>query len=139
MEIILVIGIIGIIAASVIVAINPTAQLTDAADSKRRSVRNEMKNAFIQYLIDNGDFPGDKAIPSGSSNALPICRFNITDASCVNVDAILPTYLTCIPYDGAESDANLTGYTAYQQNGRITIVSTYIDTENSNSSGECEN
>ena len=52
-ELLLVIGIIAILAAIVIVAINPSKQLGDARDAQRRSDVNTILNGFWQYAIDN--------------------------------------------------------------------------------------
>ena len=53
-ELLMVIGIIGVLAAIVVVAINPTKQLGSARDTKRRSEVNSILNAVSQYAIDHG-------------------------------------------------------------------------------------
>ncbi len=55
-ELLLVIGIIAILAAIVIVAINPTRQMADARNTQRKFDVNTILNAFGQYSVDSGGF-----------------------------------------------------------------------------------
>lgn len=57
LEILLVIAAIGVLAAIVIVAINPTRQLNQVRDADRDSSSNTIANALNQYLIDTGGYP----------------------------------------------------------------------------------
>lgn len=125
-ELLLVIGIIAVLSSIVIAAVNPRQQLGDARDAERRHNAKELRNAQIQYLIDQGRFAADQTIPTGITSALPICRARQNDNNCVSVDALVPTYIACIPYDGAEANTLRTGYRIYQQNSQIQIESMYI-------------
>src|ERR1700682_851650 len=58
-EILVVIGIIAVLAAIVIIAINPARQLAQARDSQRTSNTNSILNAIGQRIADNkGIFAG---------------------------------------------------------------------------------
>lgn len=123
-ELLLVIGIIAILAAIVIVAINPTKQLGDARNAQRRSDVNTVLNAVYQYAIDN-----DGKVPTGipTGTALGICQTSST-ATCnngVDLDVLTGSYLVKLPRD-PQSDATGTG-TNYRimQDGtsrRITVT-----------------
>src|SRR3989344_833643 len=85
-ELLLVIGIIGILAAIVIIAINPSAQLQDAKDAKRRSDLRAIADAVYQYLIDTKSLPlGSTGAPIISGNEREICNSSIADAFVCNV------------------------------------------------------
>lgn len=101
-ELLLVIGIIAILAAIVIVAINPTKQLGDARDAQRRSDVNTILNAVYQYSIDNqGNVPS--TIPTAAAGQ--ICK-DASDCNGAGVDldilALTGTYLVQIPVDPKE-------------------------------------
>lgn len=72
-ELLLVIGIIAILAAIVIVAINPTKQLGDARDSQRRSDVNTLLNATYQFAIDNGGQFPDSLFSAQNNTPYLIC------------------------------------------------------------------
>jgi prepilin-type N-terminal cleavage/methylation domain-containing protein len=122
-ELLLVIGIIAILAAIVIVAINPTKQLGNARDAQRRSDVNTILNAVYQYAIDNnGTMP--TGIPTGTARV--IC---VTDAaSCtngVNLDVLTGSYLVRVPQDPNSATATGTNYFIVRDatTNRITVSS----------------
>src|SRR6185369_16074447 len=84
-ELLLVIGIIAILAAIVIVAINPTKQLGDARNAQRRSDVNTILSATWQYAIDHGG-----NIPSTISTvSRPICQVDYDPATCLtNINGV---------------------------------------------------
>jgi type IV pilus assembly protein PilA len=123
-ELLLVIGIIAILATIVIVAINPTKQLGDARDTKRRNDVNTVLNAVYQYAIDNnGTMPGP--LPEGdAADALEICASPCTaTGGYVDLDALTGSYLTTIPADPQGGSGTLgTNYWIYQDDrGRVTV------------------
>lgn len=83
-EILVVIGIIAILAAVVLIAINPARQFAQARNSQRTSNINAILNAIGQYTADNkGALP---SIPDGE----------IDDTLCAE---LVPTYLPILPTD----------------------------------------
>lgn len=126
-ELLLVIGIISILAAIVITAVNPTQNLTSSRDSKRRSFQRELQNAAYQYIIDYSNEPGDKAIPTGRGNALPVCRLNLPGPNCISLDSLIPDYLSTLDVDISVTDPNYTGYKIYlQQGGFVRVFNDHI-------------
>jgi prepilin-type N-terminal cleavage/methylation domain-containing protein len=87
-EILVVIGIIAILAAVVLIAINPARQFAQANNSQRTSNVNAILNAIGQYSADNhGDLTA-----LGLTNTYA----EIDDGLC---DALVPTYLPAMPTD----------------------------------------
>ena len=123
-EILIVIGIIAILAAVVIVAINPARQFAQARNSQRSSNVNTILNAVGQYAVENKG-----AVPASiTTTATEICA---TDASSctglidLSVLTASETYLVSVPADPSCPDAcatNGVGYTIIKSaNGRITV------------------
>ncbi len=101
-KVLVVIGIIGILAALVIVAVNPSRQFAQARNTQRESNVATILNAIGQNIADN------KGIFTCSSHSLPASpdgtwgngeeKIGTDDA---NLDCLLNTYITAeqIPYD----------------------------------------
>ncbi len=121
LEVLLVVAAIGILAAIVIVAINPAKQLADVRNAQRRIDVNTIMNALYQYAIDNnGIIP--TTIPTTTTTA--ICRTGGTCTSLVDL-SILTTgqkYIASMPYDPASATINSTNYSiTASSTGRVTI------------------
>lgn len=127
MELMIVIGMLGIIAAVVVAAINPTEQLVEAQDAKRRNQVNAIQKALFQYSIDaGGELPNQGSISTDSANPTNICREGQT-GSCVVFDSLIPNYLTALPVDPTETGADLTGFAIYTDTyGRANVVANYL-------------
>ncbi len=109
-ELLVVIGIIGILAAVVLVAVNPGRQFASARDTQRRADLYGITNALYQYASENnGDIP----------TIITATPQNI-GTSGVNLSTVLvPTYIAAIPRDPSNgTDAN-TQYIIFRQGGRI--------------------
>jgi len=125
LEVLLVIAIIGILAAIVIVALNPNKQLGDTRNAQRKSDVNTILNAVYQYDIDNSAMPS--TTPTTTVKA--ICRNGgaCTDiaTSTVYVDlynALVPKYVVGIPADPQATSSTSTNYTIFMDaNSRVTV------------------
>ncbi|HZS42727.1 MAG TPA: type II secretion system protein [Candidatus Paceibacterota bacterium] len=125
-EILVVIGIIAILAAVVLVAINPARQFKLARDSQRQSNVTAILNAVGQNLAENkGIFTCGSA-----STSIPNTKTLMKSSGGFDVGpCLVPTYISTLPFDpsatGAHYSSNSdydTGYTiATDSDGRITI------------------
>lgn len=130
-EILVVIGIIAILAAVVLIAINPARQFAQARDSQRNSNLNAILNAVGQRIADNkGKFEGGTCpsipIATSTAGAVDICSASAgCPANGVDLSCLVPTYLPAFPTDPSGPNPPVTGYKIYQDNnGRIHVIAT---------------
>lgn len=120
-ELLLVIGIIAILAAIVIVAINPTKQLGDARNAQRRADVNTILNAVYQYSIDNnGNLPS-----TITTTVTAVCRsgVNVTCTSLINLNVLTGSYIVALPADPQSATITSTNYTIVKSGNRVTVAS----------------
>lgn len=128
-ELLIVIGIIAILAAIVIVAVNPARQFAQARNAQRSSNVNAIVNAVHQNMVDHDGswtgptIPDTAATISSATTGVDICS------------DIVPTYIAEMPVDPAEgtytdcTDYN-TAYTIESASaGRITVSAPYSELE----------
>lgn len=112
-ELLVVIGIIGILAAVVIVAVNPGRQFASARDAQRRADLYTITNAVYQYAVENnGNLP----------TVITTTPTNIgTSGGLVDLTPdLVPTYLAAMPFDPSTGSTTDTNYTIYlDANGRV--------------------
>jgi len=116
-EVLVVIGIIAILAAVVIVAINPARQFAQARNSQRLSNINSILNAIGQNMTDNkGTLTGCATNPGAATSTIGTANLDLT--------ACLSTYLPGgIPFDPNGGTTASTSYTiSYNaSNGRYLV------------------
>jgi len=126
-EILIVMAILAILAAAVIIAINPARQFAQARNTQRWTAVNSILNAVHQNMADN---QGSFNFSGCGATALPTSATSIASTGGVDLcGCLVPTYLASLPYDpttGSYTDCTNydSGYTIYQDatSGRITVA-----------------
>ncbi|MFZ1987677.1 MAG: type II secretion system protein [Minisyncoccia bacterium] len=137
-EVLVVIGIIAILAAVVLVALNPARQFAEARNAQRQSNVTTLLNAIGQRIADNkGIFEGTYTIGSDTYTCPTLTVdtvYNITSTSGagnIDLSCLTPTYIPAsLPFDPSATGASWTSATNYDSkysvkkdaNGRYTIT-----------------
>lgn len=117
-EMLVVIGIIAILAAVVLVAVNPLRQFQSARDSQRRSDLYAVTNAVYQYAVENNG-----SLPSSITSTPTDIGQGSGNLDLYSV--LVPTYIADIPYDPSTGDPNTTNYVLFStSSGRIVASAT---------------
>jgi type IV pilus assembly protein PilA len=138
-ELLVVIGIIGILAAVVLVAVNPGRQFAQARDTQRRSDLLTITNAIYQFAAEHeGNLPDTDGVDSTSNfpqvptciGTVATCAVNAGDAGppayagcsgmaafdlasatdAAGTETVVPTYVADLPTDPAGGTSGDTGY-----------------------------
>ncbi len=141
-EILVVIGIIAVLAAIVIVAINPARQFAQARNTQRTSDVTTISNALGQYRADNKG-----SLPNGLTTPLATSTIDSTTASGhVSIcGSLYPNYMTTgFPQDpGITNSAPITDCSSYISGYSVAIDPlgrTWVyapSTESLNGGGAC--
>lgn len=130
LELILVIGIIGVLAAISVAAVNPLRQLGLARGRERDAEANALQKAVMQSIIKGETYP---TAPVLKSNAVDICQPAITGTTCTVTNAgfdlsdLVPDYLADIPVDSSQTGSIFTGYRFYRDGAYFFVCSIVED------------
>ncbi|MEK7584583.1 MAG: type II secretion system protein [Patescibacteria group bacterium] len=131
-ELIIVVAIIGLLAAALFVAIDPAKRIGDANDAQRWSDITSILNAILTYTADSQTLPlavqnmtigmtygtsgtmGCSAQPGGTA----LGNLLTSDFS----DNLVPAYLATMPYDPTYSGATSSGYYIERKTGNRIMV-----------------
>ncbi len=126
-EILVVIGIIAVLAAIVIIAINPARQFAQARNSQRVSNLNTLLNGLGQNLADNKGVTTCTGIGVATTSIGTPASATVTDLSA----CLVPTYIpSSIPMDPKFGTAADTGYEiSLDAAGRYTLCVKHANEE----------
>jgi type IV pilus assembly protein PilA len=120
-ELLVVIGIVGILLAITLVAINPARQFKQANNAKRTADVNAVLNAITQLKVDGkGVLPTGAEIPASATNfasgtgAVP----DALEALCT---AMVPTYIAALPTDPTAVGAVFTDCTTFDLGYSVSV------------------
>src|SRR3972149_9057265 len=130
-ELILTVGIIGILATVSFMLINPQRQLAKSRDTQRKTDLYSIASAVYQYssehsgaLPDTDGDPDTSNFPTSATciGTAPGC-FNLAAAG--ETETIVPTYLATMPMDPVDGDLGNTLYLVYKDaNNRLVLQGT---------------
>lgn len=121
-EILVVIGLIAVLAAIVLIAINPARQFAQGRDATRNSDLNAILNAIGQKTADSkGLFTGCPALPGPALTDAKVID-SASGGTGIDLSCLVPTYIPALPIDPSGPAAPNTAYKLYQDtNGRVHV------------------
>lgn len=120
--------VIAVLAAAIIVAINPRKQFAKMRNSQRRGDVSLILNAVYQYTVDNeGRLPAElDAQPQEICKEKASCQ-GLADLGKIVLKKKNSAYLSSMPTDPNGGSENGTGYEVKNTNGRITVSAPHAE------------
>lgn len=113
-ELLVVIGILAVLLAITLIAINPARQFSQSNNTKRASDINAILNAVNQYMADNkGVFP----------TGITTTAQNVANTGADICAALVPTYIAALPVDPLTNNGTPITDCAAAYDTNYTIVS----------------
>ena len=132
-EVLVVIGIIAVLAAIVLVAVNPARQFKLARDSQRTSNVNALLNAIHQNMAEHRGIFTCSGVVRTIPTIPTLVKSSLTPADPGDIaSCLVPDYISSLPFDPSITSAHFssttdynTGYEYFRDgNGRLTASST---------------
>jgi type IV pilus assembly protein PilA len=114
-EMLVVLGIIAILAAIVLVAVNPGRQFASARDTQRRSDLYSITSAVYQYAVENN---GNTPVSITSAPTHIGSGSGLVDLSA----DLAPTYIAAIPFDPLTGSDTDTQYVIFKDTQTARVV-----------------
>lgn len=135
-ELIVVIGIIGILFAVILIAVDPARRFSEARNAVRRQDVRDVVEAVLEYMTDNrGNFPTGldtvsasyQILGTATSGCSAVCASipaDNTGTACLDLSSsLVETYLAEVPRDPFSGTAANTRYAIDRTaNNRIDVV-----------------
>jgi type IV pilus assembly protein PilA len=120
-ELLVVIGILAVLLAITLIAINPQRQFQQTNNTKRSSDVNAILNAITQYAVDNKG-----ALPTGINTTARTISATAFNTMCTQ---LVPQYIAALPVDpltnnGTPIDASICTGSSWSTNYTVQQVAT---------------
>jgi prepilin-type N-terminal cleavage/methylation domain-containing protein len=117
-ELLVVIGILAVLLAITLIAINPARQFSQANNTKRSSDVNAILNAVGQYMADNRG-----ALPAGITTAVQ----NVSNTGADVCAVLMTQYLAALPVDPLTNNGTPVTNCAAAYDTGYTIIRSGVD------------
>ncbi len=118
-ELLVVIGIIAILAAIVLVAVNPAKRFQDARNSQRQANVESILNAIQQNMVDNKGIT-TCTLPTSAAGYIK----STPTSPDTDLSGCLSSYLAILPYDPSRAGAHWTSASDYNTGYTVQMNST---------------